>query len=414
LRFLYNIGIYLYPILIRLAAPFNEKARLWIMGRKDLFAHIEKKLSSNDKKTAWFHCASLGEFEQARPVMEAFRKKYTDYKIVLTFFSPSGFEIRKNYEGADYIFYLPSATASNARRFIALIKPSIVFFVKYEFWYHYISQLKENKIPVILFSAIFRKDQIFFQWYGNFYKEILKKYEHLFVQNKESFELLHANNIKNVTVAGDTRFDRVKSICDQKKDIPLVAAFKSGKNLLVAGSTWRPDIEVLLPLINNTMLDLKVIIAPHEISEANILQIEKGCTKKYIRFSTSNPDTISSYDVLIIDNIGMLSSLYQYGEYAYIGGAFGKGLHNILEAATFGMPLFFGPRYQKFNEAKELVSKGAAISMRNKEALSSAFIKLYQNAQERQKLSEISSAYVKENTGATQAIMTYLLDQHNL
>jgi 3-deoxy-D-manno-octulosonic-acid transferase len=406
-QFFYTLALYLYGLLIRLASFWNPKAMQWVEGRKSIFERIAHALSNNTAPIAWFHCASLGEFEQARPVIEQFKTEFPTIKIILTFFSPSGYEVRKNYSGADYIFYLPLDTASNARKFISLTKPAIVFFTKYEFWYYYLRQLKELNIPVISFSAIFRNEQIFFKDYGGFFRKILHSFNYIFVQNAASMELLKNNGISQASVAGDTRFDRVQAIARQKKELPMVAAFKKGQKLLVIGSSWPQDMAILIPFLNNFKAPLKTIVAPHEIHENEIHAFQQQLQQKSVRLSKADVSTIAGYDVLIIDNIGMLSSLYQYGEFAYIGGAFGKGLHNILEAATFGMPIFFGPNYQKFQEARDLVASEAAISVSSTEELTRQFSTLYINEEARQKKAIMARQYVIDNTGATGKIIQY-------
>jgi 3-deoxy-D-manno-octulosonic-acid transferase len=403
----YTFALQMYALLIRQASLWNPKARQWVSGRKTLFAQITRALEGNTATVAWFHCASLGEFEQARPVIEEFRKRYPGFKICLTFFSPSGFEVRKNYPLADYIFYLPLDTKDNALQFIRIVKPAIAFFAKYEFWYHYLTQLNREDIPAISFSAIFREEQVFFKTYGNFFRKILKEFEHIFVQNQQSATLLKQIGVQQVSVAGDTRFDRVKAICEQKKELPLVQKFKNGQKVLVIGSSWPQDMAVLVPFLNKFTEPLKIIIAPHEIHTEEIKTLQEQLRKKSVRFSEAEESTVARYSVLIIDNIGMLSSLYQYGEFAYIGGAFGKGLHNILEAATFGMPIFFGANYHKFQEAKDLVALKAAISIANTEDFSRQFTKVYNNETERLEKAALASSYVQQHTGATQLILDY-------
>jgi 3-deoxy-D-manno-octulosonic-acid transferase len=406
-EYVYSFALQTYAFLIRQVSWWNPKARKWVQGRKSIFSHLSETIGNNTAPLAWFHCASLGEFEQARPVIEEFKKRYPAYKILLTFFSPSGFEIRKNYPEAHYVFYLPLDTKENALKFIKTAKPSIAFFAKYEFWYHYLTQLNREDIPAISFSAIFRQDQVFFKRYGKFFRNILKEFEHIFVQNQQSASLLKSIGIQQVSVAGDTRFDRVKTICDQKKELPLVQNFKNGKKLLVVGSSWPQDIEVLAPFFNQFPEPLKIIIAPHEIHEEQLVTLQKQLQRKSIRFSQAHENNLAQYDVLIIDNIGMLSSLYQYGEFAYIGGAFGKGLHNILEAATFGMPIFFGPTYDKFQEARDLIEHKAAISVATTEEFAQQFTQLYQQESIRLEKASIARQYVEKNTGATHKILDY-------
>lgn len=411
-NFLYNLSIHSYVSLLKLIAPFNKKAKLWVDGRNKLFHKLKsdaerRHLRSRSVKVAWFHCASLGEFEQGRPVIEAFRKQYPDYKIVLTFFSPSGYEIRKNYSGADYIYYLPADTPDNAKEFIKIIEPDIAFFVKYEFWKNYLTELEKCKIPIILFSAIFRPTQVFFKFYGGFYRELLHKFHHILVQNESSLELLKSIDIANATLAGDTRFDRVKQIVDNKKDIPVVKQFKNGHQIFIIGSAWQTDMDVLIPLINQLKDGTKFVVAPHEIHDAEIDIWRKQLSGKSVLFSdTDEVKDLEAYDILLIDNIGMLSSLYQYAEYAFIGGSFGKGLHNILEAATFGMPIFFGNKsYQKFQEANDLIHLGGAFPVENMEELKALYQALKANEKNRAKTAAICSNYVLDNVGATQKIM---------
>ena len=398
----YNTGIFVFQRLLQLAAPLNPKARQWIEGRRDWASKLRNYLADNKSSVAWFHAASLGEFEQGRPVIEAFRKQYPDHKILLTFFSPSGYEVRKNYDGADYILYLPADTPANARQFIALVKPHIAFFIKYEFWYNYLQELKKAAIPIISFSAIFRPNQLFFKSYGGFYRSMLHNFDHILVQNQESVELLNSIGITAVTLAGDTRFDRVAQVASAKKNIPIAHAFKAGKPLLVVGSAWPEDMAVLIPFLNTFDKALKVIIAPHEIHDDEIERWRAQLTKPSVRFSQANETSVTQANTLFIDNVGMLSSLYQYGEFAYIGGAFKQGLHNILEAATFGMPLFFGPEYSKFQEAIDLVNEGAAFPVSNTAELVETFIKLYADPS---KAAHTSSKYVQRNVGATAKVM---------
>ncbi|GAB3689658.1 glycosyltransferase N-terminal domain-containing protein [Spirosoma flavus] len=401
----YNAGIAAYQGLLQLASPFNQKAQQWVTGRRDWQSTLRALLVGNTAPIVWFHAASLGEFEQGRPVMEAFREQYPNYKILLTFFSPSGYEVRKNYAGADYIIYLPADTSANASQFIQLVKPKMAFFIKYEFWYNYLHELKKHNVPVISFSAIFRPNQIFFRALGpisQFYKSLLTYFDHILVQNQESVDLLASIGITNVTLAGDTRFDRVAQVASTKKDIPLAKTFKNETPLLIVGSAWQADMAVLIPFINQFDKPLKVIIAPHEIHDDEIERWQSQLTKKSIRFSQTNVTDAPTADVLFIDNIGMLSSLYQYGEFAHIGGAFGKGLHNILEAATFGMPLFFGPNYVKFQEAVDLIREGAAFSVHDTSEFQATFEKQYANPSE---AARISRHYVLRNIGATEKVM---------
>jgi 3-deoxy-D-manno-octulosonic-acid transferase len=411
LHLLYNFLIHAYSFIISIIAPFNSKAKFWVEGRKNIFERLDlaSVINSSTTSLAWFHCASLGEFEQGRPVIEAFRVKYPTYKILVTFFSPSGYEIRKNYTGADFICYLPADTPQNAQKFIEIVKPSIVFFVKYEFWRNYLIELEKQQIPVISFSAIFRPNQLFFKSYGGFYREILTKFKHILVQNQESFDLLKSIDIQQITLAGDTRFDRVKQIVDAKKDIPIAERFKANRQILMVGSAWQTDLEVLIPLINSLKKDsnLTFVIAPHEIHQEEINAWQKQIESKSICFSEVKTDTkLIDYQVLIINNIGMLSSLYQYADFAFIGGSFGKGLHNILEAATFGMPIFFGNKaYHKFQEAVDLVNLGGAYAVKSTDDLGEMLNDLRLNELKKKKTDKISQNYVLQNIGATEKVM---------
>jgi 3-deoxy-D-manno-octulosonic-acid transferase len=398
----YNTGIFVFQQLIRLAASVNPKARKWVDGRRDWTTKLHQQFDGNKCSIAWFHAASLGEFEQGRPVMEAFRTQYPDYKILLTFFSPSGYEVRKNYEGADYIIYLPADTPGNARQFVTIVKPAIAFFIKYEFWYNYLRELKQADVAVISFSAIFRPDQLFFKPWGSFYRKLLRYFDHILVQNQESVDLLKSIDITQVTLAGDTRFDRVAQVAAAKKEIPIADAFKSGKPLLVVGSAWPEDMDVLITFLNAFDKPLKVIMAPHEIHDAEIERWRAQLIKPSVRFSQTNEVSVMQADILFIDNVGMLTSLYQYGEFAYIGGAFKQGLHNSLEAATFGVPVFFGPDYAKYQEAVDLVHEGAAFSISSTTELSVTFSRQYNDPSE---AAQVSRNYVLRNIGATGKVM---------
>ncbi len=409
---LYTILIRIYQGSIVLASIWNSKARLWVNGRKNILKKLKQELKPNEKRV-WFHCASLGEFEQGRPVIEAFKLQHPEFKIVLTFFSPSGYEIRKNYEGADYIFYLPLDTKSNAEKTIFFIQPKLVFFIKYEFWYYYFTELNTKNIPIYLVSAIFRPDQLFFKWYGSFYSDLLKKISHFFVQNESSAILLNSIGITNVTVSGDTRFDRVYAISKNKKTLPLISEFKQDHKLFIAGSTWPEDEKILMNLLTDMSKSnspLKFIIAPHEISESKIKTLsssleEKGI--KYLKYSEAKEETIKEFNVLIIDNIGMLSSLYQYGEIAFIGGGYGKGIHNILEAATFGLPILFGPNYQKFQEAKDLIQIKGAFCIQDAAGLITQTGLFLNSETSLKNAAEVSREYVVSMLGATNIVMHY-------
>lgn len=405
MNFLYSIAIGFYSVAVRVAALFNEKAKLFVAGRKNWEQSLKSKIDPA-ASYIWIHCASLGEFEQGRPVIEAIKEKFPEYKILLSFFSPSGFEIRKNYALADVITYLPLDTKQNARTFISLVNPVKVFFVKYEYWNNYINELHKRKIPLFLVSAIFRKEQSFFSktpW-GKWYLKMLYKVEHLFVQTKASGELLASVGIKNYTVSGDTRFDRVAAIAAAAKDILPIEKFKGSSLLVVAGSTWKPDEDLLAAFINNNS-GVKFIIAPHEVSAANVARIKQSITRPVIEYSKVKESEIPGYDVLIIDSIGLLSSLYRYGNIAYIGGGFGVGIHNILEAATFGLPVIFGPNYRKFREAVELTDEGGAFPI----ATETEFFAIMNNLLADKNLlansAAVSKNYVTKNVGSTPLII---------
>ncbi|MFN6944027.1 MAG: 3-deoxy-D-manno-octulosonic acid transferase [Cytophagaceae bacterium] len=364
-------------------------------------------LKGKTAERIWFHTASLGEFEQARPIMEALKEKHPDLSIILTFFSPSGYEIRKNYAYADHVYYLPADTPANAEKFIEIIDPYIAFFTKYDFWLNYLSALQAKQIPVIAISCLFRKDQIYFKSIAHTYKTVLKKIDCIFVQNKESAEVLKSNGFSNYVIAGDTRYDRVTQNATQVKSIPSIQQFKQDKPLIVIGSSWPEDLNVLIPFINNFTNDLKVIIAPHEINQAEIAKTALQLKRKSIKFSQLPDTEPNDYDVLFIDNIGMLSSLYHYADYAYIGGAFGKGLHNILEAAVFGTPIFFGPNYEKFPEAIQLIEHGCAFPVKNTQVFINQFVDLYQNPEKRKTITQESKRLIKNNTGGSEKILNY-------
>ena len=356
---------------------------------------------------AWVHCASLGEFEQGRPVIRQFREAFPAYKILLTFFSPSGYEVRKDYPQADYIFYLPWDTASNATRFVEITRPKIAFFIKYEFWHNYALALHKKNIPLLSVSSIFREGQVFFKGYGGWFRSTLRKFDHFFVQNEKSGQLLKSIGIAHVTIAGDTRFDRVNEAIQKVREIPIAREFKSNGQTIVVGSCWPKDMELLAPHINENAGKLKFIIAPHEIKESFLKEIETSVNVKTVRYSQAN-ENISGHHVLLIDNVGMLSSLYQYGEFAYVGGGFGKGLHNILEAACFGIPVFFGNKnYKKFQEATDLIMRGGAFDVNDYADFKKKYESLANNPKNYQVASEVTRSYIAENIGATQKVIDH-------
>ncbi len=405
MNFVYNVGIHLAASSFRVASLFNDKAKLFVEGRKGLTERLKDELKGKTGNVVWVHCASLGEFEQGRPVIEKLRSEFPSIKILLTFFSPSGYELRKEYPGADYVHYLPWDTQKNAKEFVDTVKPVLAIFVKYEFWYNYSEILRQQNIPLLSISSIFREDQLFFQSYGKFYRKILKNFSHFFVQNDQSAKLLKRIGIDEVSRAGDTRFDRVYQIVKQGSAIPIAERFKARQKLLVAGSCWPEDFDVLVPFINEQRL--KFIIAPHEITENGIREFEKLLQVKSIRYSQAEKEQLEDYNVLIIDNVGMLSRLYRYGEFAYVGGAFGKGLHNILEAACYGVPIMFGNKnFLKFQEATDLINRGGAFEISDYTDFKIKYEML--NVPENFQLAcEVTKQYVEDNLGATEKIMAY-------
>lgn len=404
---IYNFILLLARSGYALAGLFNAKAGAFNAGRKNFSKRLANALSSNTSPIVWIHCASLGEFEQGRPVIENLKSEFPQYKVLLTFFSPSGYEVRKNYDKADYIFYLPWDTKRNAAQFIDLVKPAFAIFIKYEFWYHYSTQLKKRNIPLLSVSSIFRADQLFFNRYGGFYRKILLNFTYFFVQNDESARLLKSIKIKNFVKAGDTRFDRVNEMVKRSTELPVVSRFKGDEKIMVIGSCWPEDLEVLIPFINENYHHIKFIIAPHEISESFIGTLEKSLNAETIRYSAIEAAKVETAQVLIIDNVGMLGRLYKYGEFAYIGGAFGKGLHNILEAACYGIPIFFGNKnYQKFQEAVDLINRGGAFEVADYLDLKNKY-ETVTLPQTFLLACEVTRQYVEENLGATEKVMQY-------
>ena len=400
---IYNIGINLYFCAIYVASFFNKKAKLWLTGRNNV---IYKKF----EKSLWFHFASLGEFEQGRPLLEQVRKNQPEIKIVVTFFSPSGYEIRKNTPLADAVYYLPLDTAANAREFIEAINPEAAIFTKYEYWYHYFNELHKNEIPLYVISGIFRPGQVFFKWYGSLHRKMLGFVTYFFVQDTTSKELLQTLGISNVEVSGDTRFDRVWANAQHPTELPAINQFKNDHKLFIAGSTW-PDDEALVATLVKDYADWKFIFAPHEIGEDKIEKlIGLLPLNSVIRYSQieGNQLSLNNYQTLIIDNIGMLSSLYQYADVALIGGGFGAGIHNTLEAAAFGLPVIFGPNYDKFKEAKDLISIKGGYSINDEPELKATVAYITEDIQRYNETCQVVKDYVKENTGATKTITDHI------
>lgn len=401
----YNISLFLYRLAIHIAALRNAKAKNWIEGRKNIIKLIASILHPNEKRI-WIHCSSLGEFEQGRPIIEAIKEKHPQYKIVLTFFSPSGYLVRKNYQLADYVFYLPMDGKSNAANFIKYVNPSLAIFVKYEFWYYYLSRLKKQNIPTIIVAATFRPSQPFFKWYGGFFRKILKTFDFLFVQEYNSKELLAKIGLnENVIVSGDTRFDRVAAIAKSAIKLPLIETFKEQSQLLIAGSTWQEDEKILAACFDQMPQNWKLIIAPHEIETTRIKQVQSLFGEDAVLYSEYN-DSSQGKRILIIDNIGMLSSLYSYGAIAYVGGGFQKGgIHNTLEPAVFGLPVIFGPIYEKFVEAVDLVNKGFGFSIENTQECLLIIQHLITDTSTLQAKQHKIKEYMQAQIGATDSIM---------
>ncbi|WP_372774643.1 3-deoxy-D-manno-octulosonic acid transferase [Mangrovibacterium sp.] len=402
---LYQLGISLYRIMAGLLAPFNTKAALFHRGQKEVFNYLGGFFPGSNK-VIWVHCASLGEFEQGRPLIELMRKQHPEYKVLLTFFSPSGYEVRKNYEQADYICYLPVDTKANVKRFLDLVKPEMAFFVKYEFWKNYFEELSDRSVPVYLVSAIFRPSQLFFKkgLRANWYRKVLQSVTHFFVQNKQSGDLLGQFGFSNYTITGDTRFDRVAEIAGSRKELPLVEQFKGDARLLVVGSSWQPDEELLVEYMTGNK-QVKVVFAPHEVKDSNIKRLMNLIPGGAIRYTQAEGADLEKSRVLIVDCMGVLSSVYRYADVAYIGGGFGVGIHNTLEAAIYNIPVLFGPNYLRFQEAVELVNRGLAFPVDRPEVVRLKLEELMSQPELLSKIADGCRRFMEENLGATQQIM---------
>jgi 3-deoxy-D-manno-octulosonic-acid transferase len=410
--FLYNLLLHLASLLVKVAAYFSPKIKLFVAGRKTVFATLSQHLKPEDK-TIWFHAASLGEFEQGLPVMEQIKLQYPAHKIVVTFFSPSGFEVRKNNTIADVTVYLPLDTKANAETFLRLVHPDLVFFIKYEYWPNYLKALKAAGITTYLISGIFRENQAFFKWYGGFYREALKSFAYFFVQNEGSKLLLQRLGYQNVAISGDTRFDRVVSILERDNHLDFMAQFKNGQPTVVIGSSWPKDEALLVDYINHSGSDVKFVIAPHNIKAEQIQELSQSITKKTVLFSEKEGKHLADYEVFIIDTIGLLTKIYSYADLAYVGGGFGHpGVHNLLEPATFGIPIVLGPNYSHFAEATALVQLEGCISIKNQEELQDAFALLIANEDIRHEKGHICSTFVQMNKGATGIILRHLQNQY--
>ncbi len=401
---MYNLIIYLYLFGVAVCSLFNKKVRMMWRGERAALGLLREKVEDG-AQYVWFHAASLGEFEQGRPLMEQLRRDHPEYKILLTFFSPSGYEVRKNYEGADIICYLPLDTVRNARRFLRAIRPVMAFFIKYEFWYNYLHILSHRNVPVYSVSSIFRPGQIFFRWYGRQYGRVLKCFTHFFVQNETSRQLLHDElGIDNVTVSGDTRFDRVLQICSAAKQLPLVEAFKKDYKVFVAGSSWPPDEDIFIRYFNEHR-DWRLVIAPHVIDEDHLQQIVSKLDRKVVRYTQATEQEAAEAECLIIDCFGLLSSIYRYGEVAYVGGGFGVGIHNVLEAAVWSVPVIFGPNNERFQEAQGLLAGGGGFQIDDYASFCQLMDRFDQDAAYRKAAGGKAGAYVSQNAGATDTIL---------
>ncbi len=405
--FLYDLLVTFAGFCIKILAIFNSKIHLFVHGRQPVFATLQAKVGSQDK-TIWFHAASLGEYEQGLPLMEKMKLIYPNHKIILTFFSPSGYEVRKNNTVADVTVYLPLDTKSNAEKFIELAHPEMVFFIKYEYWPNYLKVLKNKAIATYLISGVFRENQLFFKWYGGFYRKALDSFEHFFVQNSTSKDLLLQLGKSNVTVSGDTRFDRVAAILEKDNHLDFISEFKNNQLTIVVGSSWPKDEKILVNYINSTKHAVKFIIAPHNIKSDQIQELQKSIIKKTVIFSKKEGKNLSEFDVFIIDTIGILTKIYSEAAIAYVGGGFGNpGVHNLLEPATFGVPIVLGPNYSHFSEATALVDMVGCDVISNEKELKETFDNLIQNRDVREEKGHICNTFVKMNTGALETILKY-------
>lgn len=407
--FLYNILISVAGFVLKIAALFNKKIKLFIDGRKHTFFKLQQAIGKTDE-VIWIHCASLGEFEQGRPIIEKLKLKFPTKKVVLTFFSPSGYEVQKNYENADVVCYLSLDSVQNAKRFLEIVHPGLAIFVKYEFWPNLLKEIKISNIETLLISGIFRKNQLFFKWYGGWMRKSLTAFSHFFVQDENSKQLLNSINFNNVTVSGDTRFDRVFEITQQNNGLSFIEEFINKKYTVVAGSTWTADETMLVDYINNNASENeKFIIAPHNINAKDIADLKNSISKKVVLFSEKDHKNLSDYQVFIIDTVGILTKIYSYADLAYVGGGFTKtGVHNVLEPATFGVPILIGPNYHKFNEAIGLVKNKACFVINDTKELSLHLDEFFQFEKKRLKAGKSAQKYVVDKTGATVKILNYL------
>lgn len=407
---LYSLGIAAYTAAIKAVAPWKPKARKWVEGRRGIFERLEAAVSGSSKPIVWIHASSLGEFEQGRPVIEMIHERYPEYRILLTFFSPSGYEIRKDFAAADWVFYLPADTPRNVRRFLDIVRPKFAVFVKYDYWLNYLKELKNRKIQTYIFSSLFRRDSIFFKPWGWMFRRALTTFELIFVQNEESKTLLAEIGFDNAIVAGDTRFDRAAALPAQAMRFPLIEQFKGADRLFIVGSSWRPDEDLLIPFVN-AHPDVKFVIAPHEMEQPRIERLISECTGGVVRYSECrSASDVEGARVLIIDVIGILNQLYQYADWVYIGGGFGVCIHNTQEPATYGVPIAFGPKYHKFKEACDMIALGACCSVTTTEELEEWFAPLKADEQLRARTARIAADYIAANKGATELIVRTIFE----
>lgn len=407
LRLIYTFLINISWQVLRVIALFNPKINLFVAGRKNTFEELESKIHPRSK-SIWMHVASLGEFEQGLPILERLKLDYPAHKIILTFFSPSGFEIKKNTAAADVVVYLPMDTTSNAKRFLNMVEPEVALFIKYEIWPNYLNELKKRKIPTLLVSAIFSKKQIFFSLFGGFMRSSLKTFSHFFVQDSNSKALLESIGHSNISISGDTRFDRVQEIRERDNALKFMELFKNGHFCIVAGSTWPQDERILIDYINAAKNGIKFVIAPHEIKDSHIRTILEKLQKKTALYSERKEVDLSTFDVLLLNTVGILTKIYSYADIAYVGGAFATGLHNTLEPAAFGIPVLIGPHYHGFKEAEELVALGGVISITDQQDFNVQLHKLLEDPKHLKEVGAVNAEYLRKNRGATDVVMHYL------
>lgn len=405
--FVYNLALLVTSFTLKIIALFHSKISLFVNGRKATFSILANQVSDDDQ-IIWIHTASLGEFEQGLPVIEQINRHFPGYKLLITFFSPSGYEVKKDTEAADIVCYLPLDSKNNVRKFLKQVRPKIAIFVKYEIWPNYLRELYRNQIPTILISAIFKKDQIYFKWYGGFMRKVLKNIDHFFVQNKASDMLLNHIGYTNVTIAGDTRFDRVQAIKERDNSLEFMKNFKGENLCFVAGSTWREDEKLIVPYINSTNLGVKFVIAPHNIKKDHIEDLRKSISKKTVLFSQIDGGPLEDFEVMIVDTIGLLTKIYSYAELAFVGGGFATGLHNTLEPAVFGIPVIIGPNFSGFKEAEDLVVNKGCLSLSTYEEFEKIVDAFVSNEEIRKVAGQINLSYIQKNKGASVQIIDHL------